>query len=138
MHTDEPFHYEALGVTILQRDSATIHGTNTTRQETAASPHTTPGSLGASRSGDPMDPSLQIDRPLRDVDKEYEVEVSLFKDFKTNHTELEELIVQKSQRAFLVVHNQTVEIIDTQFYPYMHTLWVGRFGDVEASELKDP
>ncbi|TXG47057.1 hypothetical protein EZV62_026351 [Acer yangbiense] len=38
MHTDEPFHYEAPGVTPLQRDSAPVHGTETSHRETAASP----------------------------------------------------------------------------------------------------
>ncbi|KAK1557407.1 hypothetical protein Q3G72_024153 [Acer saccharum] len=39
MHTEGPFHYEAPGVTPLQRDSAAVHGTETAHRETAASPH---------------------------------------------------------------------------------------------------
>ncbi|KAK0578615.1 hypothetical protein LWI29_013223 [Acer saccharum] len=47
MHTEGPFHYEAPGVTPLQRDSAAVHGTETAHRGTAASP---PGYKGNRRT----------------------------------------------------------------------------------------
>ncbi|KAK3204182.1 hypothetical protein Dsin_018228 [Dipteronia sinensis] len=59
------------------------------------------------------------------------VGVTWFDDFETNHTELEDTIVQKCQHAFHDVYSQSIEIIDTQFYTYMYIQWVKMFGDVD-------